>query len=152
MAIRRLGISNPTLNTDTSVFTALNATYLCSVIITNKDSVEKTGRVWVVPSGATLASQYGYIVYDVAVPAANSIETHRFAISDGDAVWVRGNSSSLSFSLNGIYDSSASIDDHILETTNVHGITDTAQLATLTTTNSLNTRLISIELGLGIFD
>ena len=36
MAIRRLGISNPTLNTDTSVFTASNATYLCSVIITNK--------------------------------------------------------------------------------------------------------------------
>jgi hypothetical protein len=152
MAIRRLGISNPTLNTDTSVFTASSATYLCSVIVTNKDSVEKTGRVWVVPSGATLASQYGYIVYDVAVPAGNSIETHRFAISDGDSVWVRGNSSSLSFSLNGIYDSSASIDDHLVDTTNVHGITDTSQLATLTTTNSLNTRLISIELGLGIFD
>jgi len=116
MAIRRLGISNPTLNTDAQVFTATNATYLCSVIITNKDSVEKTGRVWVVPSGATLASQYGYIVYDVAVPAANSIETHRFAISDGDSVWVRGNSSSLSFSLNGIYDSSASIDDHLTDT------------------------------------
>jgi len=152
MAIRRLGISNPTLNTDASVFTATGATYLCSVIITNKDSVEKTGRVWVRPSGATLASQYGYIVYDVAVPAGNSIETHRFAISDGDSVWVRGNSSSLSFSLNGIYDSSASIDAHIPLTTNVHGIADTSQLATLTTTNSLNTRLISIELGLGIFD
>lgn len=152
MAVRRLGISNPTLNTDTSVFTAVSATYLCSVIITNKDSVEKTARVWVRPSGTTLASQYGYIVYDVAVPAGNSIETHRFAISDGDAVWVRGNSSNLSFSLNGIYDSSASIDDHLIDTTNVHGIADTAQLATLTTTNSLNTRLISIELGLGIFD
>ena len=152
MAIRRLGISNPTLNTDAQVFTAANATYLCSVIITNKDSVEKTGRVWVRPSGATLASQYGYIVYDVAVPAGNSIETHRFAISDGDSVWVRGNSSNLSFSLNGIYDSSASIDAHIPLTTNVHGIADTSQLATLTTTNSLNTRLISIELGLGIFD
>ena len=152
MAVRRLGISNPTLNTDTSVFTAASATYLCSVIVTNKDSVEKTARVWVVPSGATLVSQYGYIVYDVVVPAGNSIETHRFAISDGDAVWVRGNSSNLSFSLNGIYDSSASIDDHLVDTTNVHGITDTSQLATLTTTNSLNTRLISIELGLGIFD
>ena len=95
MAVRRLGISNPTLNTDTSVFTAAAATYLCSVIVTNKDSVEKTARVWVVPSGATLVSQYGYIIYDVVVPAGNSIETHRFAISDGDAVWVRGNSSNL---------------------------------------------------------
>lgn len=152
MAIRRLGISNPSADTDTSVFTALNATYLCSVIITNKDTVERKARVWVRPSGATQASQYGYIVYDVPVPAANSIETHRFAISDGDAVWVRGNNANLSFSVNGIYDSSASIDDHLIDTTNVHGIADTSQLATLTTTNSLNTRLINLELGLGIFD
>lgn len=152
MAIRRLGISNPVANTDTSVFTALNATYLCSVIITNRDAVERNARVWVRPSGATQVSQYGYIVYDVPVPAANSIETHRFAISDGDAVWVRGNNANLSFSLNGIYDSSASIDAHIPQTTNVHGIADTSQLATLSTTNALNTRLISLELGLGIFD
>ena len=151
MAIRRLAISNPFLNTDVSIYTA-NAAYLTSVIITNKDTTAKTARVWIRPSGATTASQYGYIVYDVKVPAGNSIETHRFAISDGDSVWVRGNSSEISFSLNGIYDSSASIDAHIIQTTNVHGITDTAQLATLTTTNSLNTRLISIELGLGIFD
>lgn len=152
MAIRRLGISNPVADTDTSVFTASNATYLCSVIITNKAAEEKTARVWVRPSGATQTSQYGYIVYDVPVPAANAIETHRFAISDGDAVWVRGNSADLSFSVNGIYDSSASIDDHLIDTTDVHGIADTSQLATLSTTNALNTRLISIELGLGIFD
>lgn len=152
MAIRRLGISNPTADTDTSVFTAVNATYLCSVIITNKDTVERKARVWVRPSGATQTSQYGYIVYDVPVPAANAIETHRFAISDGDAIWVRGNNANLSFSVNGIYDSSASIDAHIPQTTNVHGIADTSQLATLSTTNALNTRLISLELGLGIFD
>ena len=152
MAIRRLGISNPAINTDTIVFTAVNATYLCSAIITNKAAEEKTARVWVRPSGATQASQYGYIVYDVPVPAANAIETHRFAISDGDSIWVRGNSADLSFSVNGIYDSSASIDDHLIDTTNVHGIADTSQLATLSTTNSLNSRLVSIELGLGIFD
>lgn len=152
MAIRRLGISNPEANTNALVFTASNATYLCSVIITNKAGTEQTGRVWVVPSGATQESQYGYIVYDVPVPAGNAIETHRFAISDGDSIWVRGNSSNLSFSVNGIYDSSASIDDHILDTTDVHGIADTSQLATLSTTNALNTRLISLELGLGIFD
>lgn len=152
MAIRRLGVVNPTLNTDTSVFTAISATYLCSVIITNKDSAENTARVWVKPSDSNNEAQYGYVVYDVSIPAGNSIETHRFAISDGDSVWVRSNSSTLSFSLNGIYDSSSSIDTHILQTTNVHGIVDTSQIATISTTNSLNTRLISIELGLGIFD
>lgn len=151
MAIRRLAISNPSLNTNTSVYTA-NAAYLASVIITNKDSVEHKGRVWVVPNGATTSAEYGYIVYDVPIPGGNSIETHRFALSSGDSVYVRSDNSNLSFSLNGIYDSSASVDAHILETTNVHGIADTSLLATTTTTNSLNTRLISIELGLGIFD
>jgi hypothetical protein len=58
----------------------------------------------------------------------------------------------MSFSVNGIYDSSASIDEHIILTTNVHGIADTSQLATITTTNDLNARLVSLELDLGIFD
>lgn len=151
MAIRRLGISNPILNTDTSIYTA-NASYLASAIITNKGASEYTARVWVVPAGALSAGEHGFIVYDVAIPSGNSIETHRFAIGSGDSVYVRSSNSSLSFSLNGIYDSTTSIDAHLLETTNVHGIADTAQLATLATTNTLNTRLINIELGLGIFD
>ena len=152
MAIRRLSVINPTLNTNTVAFTAINATYLCSAIITNKGASEAKARVYVKPAGAVLDSDNGYIVYDVPVPAQNSIETHRFAISNGDSIWVRANSSDLSFSVNGIYDSSASIDAHIVQTTNVHGIADTSQLATLSTTNALNTRLISLELGLGIFD
>lgn len=151
MAIRRLGVVNPAADTNVLVATAV-ASYLASVIVTNKDTTSKTGRVWVVPAGATLASQYAYIVYDVAIPAGNSIETHRFAINSGDSVYVRSNSANLSFALNGIYDSTTSIDAHLLETTNVHGIANTALLATTTTTNSLNTRLINIELGLGIFD
>jgi len=151
MAIRRLGIVNPPADTNFLLATAA-ASYLASVIITNKDTSSKTGRVWVVPSGATLASQYAYVVYDVAIPAGNSIETHRFAINSGDTVYARSNSANLSFTLNGIYDSTTSIDAHLLETTNVHGIANTALLATTTTTDSLNTRLINIELGLGIFD
>ena len=152
MAVRRLGVVNPAANTDSLGFTSIGAAYLASVIVTNKGGTDQTARVWVKPSGATLTSQYGYIVYDVVVPAANSIETHRFAISDGDQIWVRGNSANLSFMINGVYDSTASFDDHLIDTTNVHGITDTSQLATLAVTNALNTRLVSIELGLGIFD
>lgn len=151
MAIRRLGTTNPSLNTNTLIYTA-NASYLVSVIITNKDSSEHKGRVWVVPVDAASSADYGYIVYDVSVPGGNAIETHRFALNSGDAVYVRSDNANLSFSVNGIYDSSASIDDHILDTTNVHGIADTSLLATTAVTNSLNTRLISIELGLGIFD
>jgi len=152
MAIRRLGVVNPLANSDTIGFTSIGAAYLASVIVTNKSATSQTARVWVRPSGTTQSSQYGYILYDVVVPAANSIETHRFAISDGDSIWVRGDSSNLSFMINGVYDSTASFDDHLIDTTSVHGIADTSQLATLATTNALNTRLISIELGLGIFD
>ena len=151
MAIRRLGIVNPTANTNTEVAVA-NASYLASVIITNKGNTDQTARVWVIPSNSQSSADYAYIVYDVNVPAGNSIETHRFAMNHYDILNVRSSSNNMSFVLNGIYDSEASIDEHILEATNVHGIADTSLLATTAVTNSLNTRLISIELGLGIFD
>ena len=151
MAIKRMGVANPASNTSTTVFTA-DAAYLCSVIATNKGAAASTVRAWVVPNGSVSSADHAYMLYNVDVPISNGIESHRFAISTGDAVRVSATTSDISFSLNGIYDSSASIDDHLVDTTSVHGIADTTQLATLTTTNSLNTRLISIELGLGIFD
>ena len=151
MSVRRLGISNPAINTNTLIFTS-TASYMVSIIATNKDSTTKKARAWVVPSGATQASQYGYILYDVDVPAYNSIESHRFAVQNGDTVYVRTDTANMSFSLNGIYDSTASFDSHLTQTTNVHGIADTSQLVTVSTTNSLNNRLIALELGLGIFD
>jgi hypothetical protein len=151
MAVQRMGIANPASNTNTLIHTAA-ASYLCSVIATNKGAAAATVRAWVVPSGATLASQYAYMLYNVNVPIANTIESHRFAISIGDTVYVSATTADVSFSLNGIYDSSASIDSHILQTTNVHGIANTANLVTTSTTNALNDRVIALELGLGIFD
>lgn len=151
MAVQRMGIANPASNTNTLIHTAA-ASYLCSVIATNKGAAAATVRAWVVPSGATLASQYAYMLYNVNVPIANTIESHRFAISVGDTVYVSATTADVSFSLNGIYDSSASIDSHILQTTNVHGIANTANLVTTSTTNALNDRVIALELGLGIFD
>ena len=150
MAIRRMGIANPAADTATLIFTS-DAAYLTSVVISNKYTVDATARVWIVPTGAT-AGDYGYILYDVAIPAGESLESHRFGISNEDEVYVQASTENLSFSLTGIYDSDASIDAHILQTTNVHGIADTANLATKTETTALDTRLISIELGLGIFD
>lgn len=151
MAIRRMGISNPVADTASLIFTA-DAAYLSSVIVSNKYTVDAAARVWIAPTGATTSDQYGYILYDVAIPAGESLESHRFGLSTGDRVYVQASTENLSFSLTGIYDSDASIDAHILQTTNVHGIADTANLATKTETTALDTRLISIELGLGIFD
>ena len=151
MAVTRMGVANPAANTATSIFTA-DAAYLCSVIATNKGAAASTVRAWVVPNGSTSSADHAYMLYNVALPVSDGIESHRFAISIGDVVRISASTEDVSFSLNGIYDSSASIDAHIPLTTNVHGIADTANLATLTTTNALNTRLISLELGLGIFD
>ena len=151
MAIKRMGVANPASNTSTLIFTA-DAAYLCSVLATNKGAAESTVRAWVVPNGSVSSADHAYMLYNVALPISNGIESHRFAVSTGDTVRVSATTADVSFSLNGIYDSSASIDAHIPLTTSVHGIADTANLATLTTTNALNTRLISLELGLGIFD
>lgn len=151
MAIKRMGVSNPAANTDISIFVS-DAAYLCSVIATNKGGAASTVRAWVVPNGSASAADHAYMLYNVSLPISNGIESHRFAISNGDTVRVSSTTANVSFSLNGIYDSSASIDAHIPLTTNVHGIANTANLATITTTNALDTRLISLELGLGIFD
>ena len=151
MAVQRLGVSNPSANTNTLMYTS-NAAYLTSVLITNKGGSDATATAWVVPSGALSSSQWAYVVSGVTIPVGNTLESHRFALSNGDAIYVSSNSADLSFSVNGMYDSTASIDQHVIATTNVHGIADTANLATLDVTNNLSSRLIALELDLGILN
>ena len=102
MGLRRLAIANPSATTDTTLFTADNQ-YLISVIATNKSSsVAATIRVWVVPSGATLTSQFAYIVYDLPVDASNSYETFRFAINQNDQVRIYSSTANISFQSYGL--------------------------------------------------
>jgi hypothetical protein len=102
MGIRRLAIANPSATTDTTLFTADNQ-YLISVIATNKSSnTSATIRVWVEPSGATLDSQFAYIVYDIPVDASNSYETFRFAINQNDEVHVYASTATISFQSYGL--------------------------------------------------
>jgi hypothetical protein len=102
MGIRRLAIANPSATTDTTLFTADNQ-YLISVIATNKSSnTSATIRVWVEPSGATLDSQFAYIVYDIPVDASNSYETFRFAINQNDEVHVYTSNATISFQSYGL--------------------------------------------------
>lgn len=102
MGLRRLGISNPSATTDTTLFNADNQ-YLISVIATNKSaSVAATIRVWVVPSGATLSSQFAYIVYDIPLDPNNSYETFRFAINQNDQVRIYSSTANISFQSYGL--------------------------------------------------
>ena len=102
MGIRRLAIANPSATTDTTLFNADNQ-YLVSVIATNKSTTTAaTIRVWVEPSGATLTSQFAYIVYDIPVDASNSYETFRFAINQNDEVHVYASTATISFQSYGL--------------------------------------------------
>ena len=106
MAIVRLALANPAANTNTLLHTA-ERNSLVSVIATNKSSVSpSTIRIWIVPTGATTESQYAYQAYDTIVPENNSLETFRFPLESGDRIYVRSSTTDISFSLNGIHDSS----------------------------------------------
>ena len=101
MGLRRLAISNPGANTDTTLFTADNQ-YLLSVVATNTSASSSNIRVWVQPSGASASSQYAFIVYDLPVDGKNSYETFRFAVNQNDLVRVRADSASVSFQSYGL--------------------------------------------------
>jgi hypothetical protein len=104
MAITRLGVANPAANTATNLYSASYAT-LASVLVSNKStstSIVPTVSVYVVPSGASVDSQYAYIVANLSVSAGQSFETFKFAINTSDSVFVKSTTSSVSFSINGL--------------------------------------------------
>lgn len=102
MGLRRLAISNPSANTDTTLFTSDNQ-YLVSVIAANKSTTTAANiRVWVQPSGSVSASEYAYIVYDIPVDETNSYETFRFAVNQNDVIKVRSNTPDISFQCYGL--------------------------------------------------
>lgn len=102
MGLRRLAISNPSANTDTTLFTSDNQ-YLMSVIAANKSTTTAANiRVWVQPSGSVSESQYAYIVYNIPVDETNSYETFRFAVNQNDVIKIRSNTPDISFQAYGL--------------------------------------------------
>jgi hypothetical protein len=104
MAITRLGLANPAANNDTLLQTFTDP-YLVSVTVANK-SLTATPvlkvTIWVVPPGATIAAQYAYICSNLTVGLGQAFETFRFAVQDGDTLYVRATTANGSFTLNGI--------------------------------------------------
>lgn len=101
MGVRRLAVSNPSADTDTTLFTASNQ-LLVSVIATNTASTSSDIRVWVEPSGSSASTEYAYMVYDLDVDAGNSFETFRFAANQNDVIKVRASENGTSFVAYGI--------------------------------------------------
>lgn len=102
MGLRRLAISNPLADTDTTLFTADNQ-YLLSVIAANKSaSATASLTVWVQPSGSSTASEYAYIISNLTIEGANSYETFRFAVNQNDEVHIQTDSADLSLQAYGL--------------------------------------------------
>ena len=101
MGLRRLAISNPSANTDTTIFTADNQ-YLMSVIATNLSASADYVSVWVEPSGSSASADYAYIVYQLPVDGKNSYETFRFAVNQNDVIKIRATSNNFSFQSYGL--------------------------------------------------
>lgn len=104
MPIQRLGLANPEANVDTLLYNA-NGNYLVSVTVANK-AINATPitkvSIWIVPSNATIASQYVYIASNLTLSVGQSFETFRFALNTSDTVYVRTTVGLSSFSINGV--------------------------------------------------
>jgi hypothetical protein len=115
VSITRLGVVNPLQNVD-SVIASFSAPYLVSVIAANK-AITATPvckvTVYVVPNGATQASQYVYIGYNISLAVGQSFETFRFAVNAGDTVYVQATTSNVSFACNGVEQNDAALPEAI---------------------------------------
>jgi hypothetical protein len=104
MPISRLGLVNPAANTDVLLYGATTSRFV-SVTVANK-SVTATPllkvSIWIVPEGATIAAQYAYICFNLSVGLGQAFETFRFAVQNGDDIYVRATTANASFVMNGI--------------------------------------------------
>ena len=118
MPILRLGLVNPAANTDTALFNA-NANYLASVVVANKainaTPVTKVS-IWIVPANAVQASQYAYIAFNITLEVGQSFETFKFALINGDSVYVRTTVAQSSFSINGVAQEDSAQPENIAQT------------------------------------
>lgn len=104
MAIQRLGLANPAANNDTLIET-FTAPHLVSVTVANRaltaTPVLKVS-IWVVPSGATITTQYAYVCSNLVVGLGQAFETFRFVVQSGDSLYVRATTATGSFTVNGV--------------------------------------------------
>ena len=118
MPILRLGLSNPVANEDIVLYNA-TANYLVSVVVANK-AVNATPltkvTIWVVPSNATVPAQYAYIASNVTIGVGQAFETFRFAINNGDTVYVRSTLALTSFSINGVSQEDSALPVNLAQT------------------------------------
>jgi hypothetical protein len=103
-AYRVLGQSNPSANTDTTLYTVPAATQavVSTLSIANISATSTTFRVAVRPAGATLANSH-YIAFDAPLLGNDSIQLSLgVSLAATDVVTVRAGTANVAFSLFGV--------------------------------------------------
>jgi hypothetical protein len=116
--IIRLGVANPAANTDTSLV-SFDSPHFVSVIAASKSVVATPltkVSIWVVPANATIASQFAYIGFNINLSLGQSLETFRFAVNEGDNLYVKSNVSTVSFSCSGVAQDDAGQPENFTQT------------------------------------
>jgi len=115
--IQRLGIANPTANSDIAI-AEFTEKYLVSVVVANRAAtatpITKIS-IYIVPANANIAAQYAYIAANIELGVGTSFETFRFGVTDGDSLFVRSSTDTTSFSVNGILQDDAALAKNIPE-------------------------------------
>ena len=104
MSVTRLGVARPAVNAST-LLASFTANHLISVVCANvapTTTPELKIAIYVVPSGVTADSGYSYICSNLSIPLGSSFETFRFAVNQGDQLYVRSTTANASFSVFGI--------------------------------------------------
>lgn len=83
---------------------AVGFSYVTSVIATNTGATNGAIYIYVIPGGPTMTTDvddYGLIAYNLSLSGYNTYETFRFALNEGDEVWVAG-SEGIAYYMQGI--------------------------------------------------
>lgn len=118
MPISRLGTVTPVANGAT-VLASFTGNHLVSVLAANTTlatTPELKVSVWIVPQGASAESEYIYISKNLVIGVGQAYETFRFAVNEGDSVYVLATTNNCSFTCTGIAQSDAVLPENLEQT------------------------------------
>lgn len=117
MPIARLGTVNPNAATD-AILVPFTSDHFVSVIAANKSNIQSPELrvdVFIVPSFASSADDYAYIVKNLLIGVGQAFETFRFAVQENDTLYVRATTANASFTCVGIPQQDAELAANIPE-------------------------------------
>jgi len=99
--LRRLSTYNSISASPHLLFNS-DGVYICSVIAANKGDDQAEISLWINPGNLSVPDEQGYVLSNLQIDPNDAYESFRFAINSADALYVEANTSSVSFNMFGI--------------------------------------------------